>query len=199
MRIFIRAYQWRACSVLALTRRMLRVGRVNFLRSEQGNASIAGILFALILLALAAAIVDIYRIQDIRTFAYGAANDAALVGVSHGRDWNAFTATGQMSLNPIVAHASARNVLGDLMARRGLHTYTYQIEVLTNPNDVALDFPPVPRASLFCPSGPCAWTENRPAVGVYVAATIPTILFGIINGNRPIVVHVFVAAKVVEQ
>ena len=39
------------------------------LRDERGSAAIAGLLFTLILMVLAAAIVDVYRIQDTRTFA----------------------------------------------------------------------------------------------------------------------------------
>lgn len=159
-------------------------------------------LFALILFVLAAALVDVYRIQDIRTFAYSVANDAALAGASIGRNWGTFTATGRMTLHPSIARWYATARLENLMARRGLTAYTYQIEVLPEggtSNELILHFPKVARASMFCTASPCVWTEPRPAVGVYVVVQVPTILFGLINGNQPISVHAFAAAAVVER
>ncbi len=77
-------------------------------RDDRGSASVAGLFFALILIVLAAAIVDVYRLQDTRTFAYSAANDAALRGASFGRDWNRFMATGVMYLDPNAATSAAQ-------------------------------------------------------------------------------------------
>ena len=57
-------------------------------RDERGSAAVAGLLFTLILLVLAAAIVDVYRIQDVRTFAYSAANDAALIMTHYLAAWH---------------------------------------------------------------------------------------------------------------
>jgi hypothetical protein len=178
MKTFIRAYK-------------------SFHRDERGSATLAGILFALILVVLAAAIVDVYRVQDIRTFAYGAANDAALRGASFGRDWNRFTATGELGLDTAIATNAATNALTELMQTRGLATYTYRIEVLPDPGGGTInDFPPVARAELRQRSD---WSESEPAVGVYVEISVPTLLFGLINGNQPIAVHAFAAAGVIER
>jgi hypothetical protein len=176
-----------------------RVDRL--IRDERGSATLGGILFALILVVLAAAIVDVYRLEDLRTFAYGAANDAALVGVNLGRDWASFTDDGTLALDSTLAFDTARDSLVNRLAQRGLTNYIYQIEVLPawSGNAPVFNFPPVARASLFCPAEPCTWTEKHPAVGVYVAVTAPTLLFGLINGNQPVVVHVFAAAEVIPQ
>ncbi len=165
---------------------------------ERGSATIAGLLFTLILMVLAAAIVDVYRIQDTRTFAYSAANDAALRGASFGRDWNQFTATGEMYLDPYVATDAAQNALEQVMLTRGITRFQYQIGVIPNPGGGTFNLPApcASRASLW---NTTTWTETRPAVGVCVQVQVPTILFGLVNGNQSVTVNAFAAAGVVEQ
>jgi len=167
-------------------------------RDERGSASVAGLFFTLILMVLAAAIVDVYRIQDTRTFAYSAANDAALRGASFGRDWDQFTAMGVMYLDPYVATDAAQNALESVMQARGITNFQYQIGVIPNPGGGTFNLPApcVSRASLW---NTTTWTETRPAVGVCVQIQVPTILFGLINGNQPIMVNAFAAAGVVER
>ena len=168
------------------------------LRDERGSATIAGLFFTLILMVLAAAIVDVYRLEDTRTFAYSAANDAALRGASFGRDWDQFTATGEMTLDPYVATNAAQGALEQMMQTRGLSNFQYQIGVIPNPGGGTFDLPApcTSRASLW---NTTRWTETRPAVGVCVQVQVPTILFGLVNGNQPVTVNTFAAAGVDQQ
>jgi hypothetical protein len=168
------------------------------LRDERGNAAIAGLFFTLILIVLAAAVVDVYRLQDTRTFAYSAANDAALRGVSFGRDWDQFTTTGEMYLDPYVATDAAQTALESVMQARGITNFQYQIGVMPNPGGATVNLPApcASRASLW---NTTTWTETKPAVGVCVQIQVPTILFGLVNGNQPITVNAFAAAGVVKQ
>jgi len=165
---------------------------------ERGSASVAGLFFTLILMVLAAAIVDVYRLEDTRTFAYGAANDAALRGASFGRDWNQYMATGRMSLDPSAATNAAQNAIAPAMQTRGITSYQYQIGVIPNPGGGTSNLPTpcVARANLW---NTTTWTETQPAVGVCVEIQVPTVLFGLINGNQPVTVNAFAAAGVVEQ
>ena len=165
---------------------------------ERGSAEVAGLLFTLILMVLAAAIVDVYRIQDTRTFAYSAANDAGLRGASFGRDWDQFTATGEMYLDPYAATDAAQNALEQVMQARGITHFQYQIGVIPNPGGGTFNLPApcVSRASMW---NTTTWTETRPAVGVCVQVQVPTILFGLVNGNQSVTVNAFAAAGVVEQ
>lgn len=167
-------------------------------QDERGNASIAGLFFTLILMMLAAAVVDVYRIQDMRTFAYSAANDAALRGASFGRDWDRFMSEGTLSLDPYVATDAAQTALENVMAARHLTNFRYQIGVIPNPGGGTFNLPApcVARASLWDTT---TWTETRPAVGVCVQVPVSTILFGLVNGNQPVTVNAFAAAGVVEQ
>lgn len=166
--------------------------------SERGSASVAGLLFTLILMVLAAAIVDVYRLADTRTFAYSAANDAALRGASFGRDWDEFTATGDMRLDPYAATSAAQDALETVVTRRGITTYQYQIGVIPNPGGgtVHLPAPCVDRASLW---NTTTWTEPEPAVGVCIQIQVSTILFGLVNGNQPVTVNAFAAAGIARE
>ena len=166
--------------------------------NERGSATVAGLFFTLILLVLAAAIVDVYRIQDVRTFAYSVANDAALRGASLGRDWSAFMATGQMALDPIAATNAAQETVEQMMAMRTISRFQYQIGVIPNPGGgtASLPGPCVARAS-FWDTTP--WTEPQPAVGVCLQVQVPTLLLGLVNGNQAVTVNAFAAAGVVEQ
>ena len=168
------------------------------LRDERGSATVAGLFFTLILMVLAAAVVDVYRIQDVRTFAYSAANDAALRGASFGRDWDQFTATGEMALDPYAATDAAQGALEQVMQNRGLSSFQYQIGVIPNPGGGTFNLPApcTSRASLW---NTTTWTETRPAVGVCVQVQVATILFGLVNGNQPVTVNAFAAAGVVQQ
>ncbi len=167
-------------------------------KSERGSASIAGLFFTLILMAVTAAIVDVYRFQDTRTFAYSAANDAALRGASLGRDWDRFTETGELYLDPEAAHDAATSALQQIMLARGITSFQYVIGVMPNPGGgtFTLPAPCLPRASFW---NTTVWTESQPAVGVCTVVNVPTILFGLVNGNQPLPVHAFAAAGVVEK
>jgi len=166
--------------------------------NERGSASVAGLLFTLILMVLAAAIVDVYRLQDTRTFAYSVANDAALRGASFGRDWDQFGATGEMSLDPFAATDATQIALEQLMQTRGISDYSYQIGVIPNSGGgtFRLPAPCVAHASFWDTT---TWTETQPAVGVCIQVRVATFLLGLVSGNKPVTVNVFAAAGVVQR
>lgn len=168
------------------------------LRDEHGSASIAGLFLTVILMAIAAAMVDVYRLQDMRTFAYSAANDAALRGASLGRDWDRFTESGNMYLDAYAASDAAQSALRQVMEARGVSDYQYGVGVMPDPGGgtVTLPSPCVARSSLW---NTTTWTEMQPAVGVCLSIPVETILFGLVNGNQRVTVNAFAAAGVVQQ
>ena len=165
---------------------------------EQGSATVAGLFFTLIVVVLAAAIVDVYRLQDTRTFAYSAANDAALRGASLGRDWPRFMETGELYLDPYAANDAAQNALDQIMQARGITNFQHVVGIMPNPGGgtFTLPAPCLPRASFW---DSVTWTETQPAVGVCVVVPVQTILFGLVNGNQPVTVNAFAAAGVVRK
>lgn len=164
------------------------------LSKERGQASVAGIMATLILILITAGLVDLYRLHEVRSWAYQAASDAALAGVGSGRDYAYFMATGMISLDEGVAIQAARERVQEEMAARGIVEYVVDIRALPDPEGGSIPgYPPVPRASQW---NVTSWSESEPSVGVFLVVPVETYLFGLINGNQPIQVHVFAAAGV---
>jgi hypothetical protein len=55
------------------------------------------------------------------------------------------------------------------------------------------NFPPCPNAKQ---AGSAVWEADRPGVGVYLQADVPTFFLGWFNGNSPITVRAFSASLV---
>jgi len=163
---------------------------------QRGQAAVWGLFIILIVTLLAAALLDVGRAQATRAELYHVAEDAAFVGAGRGRDYATFLATGTWALDSAMAYdealAQATARLDELQAQGRIQGYTLQVAVLPEAAGGAVPgFPPVPRAGL---GGIVDWTETAPAVGVYVAADVPTILFGLVDGADHVTVHTFAAA-----
>ena len=66
---------------------------------ERGQIVIAGALLLLILILVAGGLVDVYRLQAIRDWAYRAAEASALNGAAQGRDFSTVYTVGQPRLD----------------------------------------------------------------------------------------------------
>ena len=163
--------------------------------TERGQIMVAGALLLLILILVAGGLVDVYRLQDTRAWAYRAAEAAALSGVAQGRDFSTIYTVGASRLDPGVGSAGAQQTLDAEIARRGLADVTYQIEVSEWGGEEFPGFPPVPRADLW---GADRWTINEPSVGVYVEVTVPTFLLGLTQ-QSVVTIHAFAAAGIGTQ
>jgi hypothetical protein len=163
--------------------------------SQRGQAVVAALLLVMTAVLLAGGMVDVYRLQETRHWAYRAAEAAALNGAATGRDLSAIYVVGQPRVDPDVGYEAAEDALLDALARRGVVGATYRIEVLEW-GGTAAGFPPVPRADMW---GASDWTSVEPAVGVYLAVPVDTFLLGLVSGNQPVTVHAFAAAGVSTQ
>ena len=161
---------------------------------ERGQAVVSGVLLVMILTLLAGGIVDVYRLQEARSWAYRAAEASALAGVTLGRDLSTVYWAGRPRVDPAVGFSTAEDVLLEALVRRGAVGAAYQVEVLEWGGTVA-GFPPLARADLW---GVGDWTCEEPAVGVYVALPIETFVLGLAIGDRMVTVHAFAAAAVGE-
>jgi hypothetical protein len=164
-------------------------------RGRRGQAVVAALLMVMIIALLAGGMVDVYRLQEARHWAYRAAEAAALDGTATGRDLSAVYVVGQPRVDPDVGYEAAEDALLDALARRGVGGATYRIEVLEW-GGTAAGFPPVPRADMW---GAPDWTSSEPAVGVYLAVPVDTFLLGLVSGNQPVTVHAFAAAGISTQ
>ena len=176
-------------------------GEVRRWKGETGQASAGGVMFTIIVVLIAAILVDVFHLMEVRDFAYSLAADAALTGTSLGRDYSAYYKPphrGELRLNPGWAQSQARQVVQEGMDERGISHSDYSVRIEVIPDitgGTVPSFPPVPRASL---GGISDWTTDRPAVGVYLTVDVDTNLFGLVNGGQPVTVHAFQAVNVTE-
>jgi hypothetical protein len=162
-------------------------------RDRRGQAAASSFLLVMLLTLLAGAVVDVYRLQTARTYAYRAAEAAALSGVAAGRDLSTVYSAGQARVDPSAGYDGAEETLTQALNRRGMTGASYQIEVLEWGGTVN-NYPPVARADLL--SGASDWTSSEPAVGVYLAMPVETFVLGLATSNAPVTVHVFAAAGI---
>lgn len=164
------------------------------LSRRQGAATLWAIMATLVLVLAAAAVLDVYRLATTRNWAYQLASDAALQGVSRGRDFVSLTADGSMRLDEAAAVREAISVAEQGLAARGLSGYVLEVRVLPE-GGVEPGFPPVARASQ---SGEVDWSSSAPAVGVYLEVAVPVTFFGWVDGADTVPVHAFAAAALAE-
>lgn len=162
------------------------------IRDVRGQIVIASALLVMILILIAGALVDVYRLQEARAWAYRAAEAAAVTGTATGRDLSTIYTVGQPRLDPGMGYASAQQTLEAEIARRGANGVTYRIEVSEWGDTEIVGFPPVPRADLW---GAGTWQSTEPAVGVYVEMPVETYLLGLTQ-QGVVTVHAFAAAGI---
>jgi len=160
------------------------------LADARGAATLWGAMASLVLILAAAAVLDVYRLSATRDWAYQVASDAALRGVSRGRDFASLTGTGVMSLDEGAAVYEAMSAASAALAEKGMSSYVLDARALPQ-GGIIYGFPPVPRASQ---SGEGNWSSPEPAVGVYLEVPVPVVFFGWVNGAKVVSVHAFAAA-----
>ena len=161
------------------------------MKSERGQASVAAALAVLLLVLLAAGIVDLVRLWEYRAWGYRAAEAAALAGAADGRDFGSYVATGEISLNAAVAGTAAEQALLKILAERGQNAI-YDIRVQASGSGTYSGYPPCSHAGMT----PGDWTPSGPAVGVYLEFEVQPVMYGWVNGNATIPIHVFATAGV---
>jgi len=159
---------------------------------ERGQIMIAGALLLMIVMLVAGGLVDVYRLQEVRAWAYRAAEAAALAGAAQGRDFSTVYTIGQPRLDPGLGYAGAEKTLAAEVAQRGLAGVTYRIEVSEWGGEEFAGFPPIARADLWNAGN---WSVKEPAVGVYVEVAVPTFLLGLTQ-QGVVSVHAFAAAGI---
>jgi hypothetical protein len=166
-------------------------------RDLRAQAAVWGLLLFLMLIPSIGVIVDVYALFVVRNWAYSVAQEAALTGVSHGREWATGTVPGgggqpEFSLDAATASSEALRVVAAEMAVRGVVGYQVDVRVLPSPGGGTISgFPP--RSVRLGGSGD--WSSPEPAVAVYLEVPVqPQFLDFVGLGVRS--VHVFAAAGV---
>ena len=162
---------------------------------RKAQAALWGFLAMLALIAIAAGLVDLYRLFAARNWGYAVAQEAALLGASKGRDWVAFAAGGLARLDVAAAQAEAEGLARAELAQRGIAAYQLDVRVLPEPDGGMIpNFPPHP---VRLGQGLGAWSSDEPAVGVYLSFPVEWLLLDQI-GIAQKSVSVFAAAGVTQ-
>jgi hypothetical protein len=137
---------------------------------RKAQTAVWGLLTTLLFVAIAGALVDVYRLFAARNWAYSVAQEAALTGASRGRDWDSIMAGGDIRLLPASAKAAAENLVAAEMDTRGVHGYGMDVRVLPDTSGGSVTgYPPRP-VRLGNALG--NWTSDEPAVGVYLVVPV---------------------------
>ena len=162
------------------------------IKDTRGQIVVASAMLVMILILIAGALVDVYRLQEARAWAYRAAEAAAVTGTATGRDLSTIYTVGQPRLDPSMGYVGAQQTLEAEITRRGATGVTYRIEVSEWGGTEVVGFPPVPRADLW---GDGTWQTKEPAIGVYVEMPVETCLLGLTQ-QGVVTVHAFAAAGI---
>jgi hypothetical protein len=167
------------------------------IRDRRAQGTVWGLLLFLVIMLSTGVLVDVYEMFTVRNWAYGLAQEAALAGVSRGRDWATGTVPAgggqvEFSLVYTTARSEALAVVASEMLVRRVTGYQVDVRVLADSAGGTIPGYP-PRPVRLGASGD--WSSPEPAVGVYLEVPVqPQLLnfFGL--GVRT--VQVFAAAGV---
>ena len=172
----------------------------SFLRARQhGQAAVLAVLFITLFVLIASALVDAYALTEARNWGYQAAQQAAMAGVSQGRDWSNLATppcTGgpaPIKLDETTAEQAADDMLQQEMGLRGISDYSADIRVLPGYRGGTISgFPPIP---VRLGAGRGNWSSTEPAVGVYLSFPVSTFLLSFV-GRPTVQIEVFASAAV---
>jgi hypothetical protein len=165
------------------------------IQDRRAQSAVWGLLTVIILIAIAAGLIDIYRLYSVRNWAYSVAQEAAMTGASRGRDWSTVISSGDIHLNPDTARQEADHTVAVEMNNRGISDYQEDIRVLPDPGGGEIaGFPPRPvRLGL----GRGHWTSSQPAVAVYLSLPVDWVILDSL-GIVPKSVSVFASAGIAQ-
>jgi hypothetical protein len=161
---------------------------------RRGQSVVWGFLCMLIFIAVSAGLIDIFRLYAARNWAYSVAQEAALAGVSKGRDWSSVSSSG-MRLNASLAQSQATAIVNSAMVQRGVSGYSLDVRVLADIGGGSVTgYPP---KAVRLGNGLGNWSSNEPAVGVYLQVPVKWLLLDGLNISAK-TVSVFAAAGVAQ-
>ncbi len=166
-------------------------------KSESGQIAVLVVVLTMLFTGLAGALIDVYVLLEARNWAYQAAQQAALVGVSKGREWSGITSDRgclePMTLNEGTARSEAEGLLQQEMNLRGITNYDHDVRVLPGAaGGSASGFPP---QTVRLGEGRGSWSMSEPSVGVYLTFPVQTFLLPFI-GHPQVQIDVFAAGSI---
>jgi len=200
----------------AVTRRSFVLRTLRVRKAYRGQVLILAVIIILLFIVTATALIDVFHLEEARSWGYRVAQDAAIAGATYtSTRWDFFQPTvdplvdtptpradGCMNSIPVQLNESeAKDAATEMLTHEmGLRfvspgDYTYTIEVLGDVDGGTVpNFPPVP-VRLGASRGD--WSAAHPAVGVYISFRVQTFMMSIV-GRSTVEIHVFAAAEVAQ-
>jgi len=165
--------------------------------SESGQVAVLIVILAMLFISVAGALIDVYVLLEARNWAYQASQQAALVGVSKGREWSGITSNRgclePMTLNAGTARSEAESLLQQEMDLRGITNYDHDVRVLPGATGGSISgFPP---QTVRLGEGRGIWSSSEPSVGVYLSFPVQTFLMPFF-GRPQVQINVFAAGSI---
>ena len=166
-------------------------------KAESGQIAVLIVVLSMLFIGLAGALIDVYVLLEARNWAYQAAQQAALVGVSKGREWPGITSDRgclePMTLNEGTARSEAESLLQKEMSLRGISDYDHEVRVLPDASGGSVSgFPP---ETVRLGEGRGDWSASEPSVGVYLSFLVQTFLLPFF-GRPQVQLDVFAAGSI---
>jgi len=166
---------------------------------QRGQVAVLAVLLVMLFFLLACVLVDGYELVEARNWGYQVVQQAALAGVSQGRDWSSLATPpcsggpAPIQLDAEPAMAASENILRQEMALRDISGYSFSIHVLPGySGGTVAGFPPIP---VRLGAGRGSWSASEPSVGVYLSFPVSTFLMSFV-GRPTVWVEVFASASV---
>lgn len=141
---------------------------------RRAQTAVWALLVTLLFVAIAGGLVDVYRLYAARNWAYVVAQEAALAGVSKGRDWPSITTSGEIRLVEATARGVAENLVAAEMNARGISGYSMDVRIL--PNSDGGTIPGYPPRPVRLGGSLGSWSSDEPAAGVYLEVPVKWLL-----------------------
>ncbi len=166
-------------------------------KKESGQIAVLIVVLAMLFTGLAGALIDVYVLLEARNWAYQAAQQAALVGVSKGREWSGITSERgclePMTLNAGTARSEAESLLQKEMNLRGISDYDHEVRVL--PGAVGGSISGFPPETVRLGEGRGGWSMSEPSVGIYLSFPVQTFLMSFF-GRPQVQIDIFAAGSI---
>jgi hypothetical protein len=166
---------------------------------ERGQVAAPAVLLVLLFFLVAIALVDGFSLLEARNWGYQTAQQAAMAGVSQGRDWNSLAdppCTGgpaPIKLDWAAAQSGATDILESELIMRGVSSAAYDVRVLPDYEGGTISgFPP---STVRLGAGRGSWSMSQPSVGVYLSFPVSTFLMSFV-GRPTVQINVFASASV---
>jgi len=166
-------------------------------QSESGQIAVLVVVLTMLFIGVAGALIDVYVLLESRNWAYQAVQQAALVGVSKGREWSGITSNRgcleQMTLDEGTARSETESLLQQEMNLRGVTNYDHDVRVLPDAAGGSISgFPP---QTVRLGEGRGNWSMSEPSVGVYLSFPVQTFLLDFF-GRTEVQINVFAAGSI---